>query len=111
MVQLTPSTALAAYEWVRMKGAKDDFAQLVADELRSGNTEDDGLQLDSPEDELLLLSQGSGGESPDPNGDGADTSPSTSDVAMQHRRDVSVVRKACESQAHVGIIIYAVGHP
>ena len=36
MPQHTPTTALAAYEWVRTKAAKNDFAQMVADELRSG---------------------------------------------------------------------------
>ena len=32
-----PATAAAAYEWIRTKAAGNDFAQLVADELRSGS--------------------------------------------------------------------------
>ena len=35
----TPPTAEAAYEWIRTNAAKNDFAQMVADELRSGTND------------------------------------------------------------------------
>ena len=54
MTQHTPATALAAYEWVRTKAAKNDFAQMVADELRSG-TKDGASQVRLSSNQLQAL--------------------------------------------------------
>ena len=54
MPQHTPTTALAAYEWVRTKAAKNDFAQMVADELRSG-TKDGASQITLSRNQLQAV--------------------------------------------------------